>query len=51
MAFSGLAQAETVRAALESAARRLEVPGSSYLLDPCSTGAEVVDGAVDGVDG
>jgi homoserine kinase len=46
MAFSDLAQADTVRAALESAALRLEVPGSSYLLDPCSTGAEVVDGAV-----
>ena len=46
MAFSDADQADAVRGALESAARRLEVPGSSYLLDPCATGAEVVDGAV-----
>ena len=46
MAFSNGSQADAVRAGLESAAQRLDVPGSSYLLDPCSTGAKVIKGVV-----
>ncbi len=46
MTLSDRTQANTVRTALDSAAHRLGVPGSSYLLEPCATGAETVDGAL-----